>query len=136
MKCKFNSKLECMDCIRKCITCSFRRNSLLTAFCEITEDDPLINERTRLYFCPFCLHRDFLLKFSQEKNKMFRCPECETDFHMDTLVYVNGLSPKDFGTWVYRYPYYEYWRKCSFEKFKDRLYSLKISNEFWEAYNK
>jgi len=86
-------------------------------------------------FCPFCLHKDFLRKFVVNK-RLGKCPECENGMLITTLLRMLKWTPKEYAIFVYEYPYAHFWSKCSFkfEIWKQRLYNLNMSYEFWLVY--
>jgi len=104
-----------------------------------SNDSPLARITTINYnqnvFCPFCLHKDFLRKFIINK-RLGKCPECENGMWIETLLRMLKWKPKDYAEFVYGYPYAHFWSKCSykFETWKQRLYNLNMSNEFWDIY--
>lgn len=93
--------------------------------------------KTGKFHCPFCLHIDVLTAFLVTTKKGWsrsngRCPECQEGFRLHSLTM--RMMPAEFGEWVYNYPAFRFWRKCSFEKFSRRLKMLGWAYPFWKAY--
>lgn len=65
-----------------------------------------------------------------------KCPNCNNEMYIKTLLYVKTLDASGLAEWVFHYPYYEYFKKCKFLDLNNRLYILGISKEFWEKYHK
>lgn len=86
-------------------------------------------------FCPFCLHKDLLRNFVVNK-RLGECSECKNRMLIRTLLRMLKWTPKDYAKFVYEYPYARFWSKCEykFETWKQRLYHLKMSEEFWLVY--
>jgi len=102
-------------------------------------DNPLARDTTINYrqnvFCPFCLHKDSLGRFKLNR-RLGKCPECRNQMLMITLTRMLKWTPEEYARFVFEYPYAKFWSKCSdnFETWKQRLYHLNMSYEFWETY--
>jgi len=89
--------------------------------------------------CPFCLHKGKLLKFLVSVKRGFHrrlgeCPECKHKAWFETLLTIPNFTAKQFAEWVFDYGR-EFWSKCSFEKFRNRLYYDKdYTRIFWGRY--
>lgn len=92
--------------------------------------------------CPFCLYVAKAIKFyqfltKQKLDKRFgKCPDCGTLATWKSLYTIIKMKPEEFAKWVYEYRLSGFWKKCTFEKFKTRLYHTGLSFEFWEEYKK
>lgn len=90
-------------------------------------------------FCPFCLYKDDLSKFAISNKKGLsrryaKCPECSTIMLLETPLRLLKMNAPQFALWVYDYPAKLFWSKCSFEKWKKRLYLYNMSKPFWDRY--
>jgi len=105
---------------------------------EKINDEPIPN-RNEIYSCPFCLHQGKLNEFQlKNKNgsistKRVQCPECQNTMLINSLIIT--LTPEQFANWIWNYPAPDFWKKCNFNKFRDKLYKTGISKRFWETYN-
>lgn len=88
-------------------------------------------------FCPFCLHKDSISKFMVNK-RLGICPECKNGMLIETLIRMLKWSAEDYAKFVFEYPYAHFWSKCEakFHIWKQRLYHLNMSNDFWLVYKK
>lgn len=87
--------------------------------------------------CPFCLRKakpvEFLILTSWGYHSgRAKCPECGNIMLIDSLT--ARWTPEEFAEWVYEYPNYQFWKKCSYNKFTDRLKRLGWSYAFWGKY--
>jgi len=95
----------------------------------------------QLVICPFCLYQAKLRYFLLSVKKGFHkslgiCPECEQRALFETLLTIPNFSPKQFAEWVYNYGR-EFWKKCIFKKFRNRLYLDKeYAQIFWFEYKR
>jgi len=95
----------------------------------------------QLVICPFCLYQAKLQKFLFSVKKGFHrslglCPECKQKARFETLLAIPNFSPKEFAEWIFDYGK-EFWGKCIFEKFKNRLFLDKdYAKIFWEEYKR
>ena len=134
--CKHNIKLICMS-IKECIECPYNPDMTLDKFFT-----PLISSQDRetvfnkLFFCPFCLKNYLFKEFLQDNKKMLKCPFCHNEMLFDTIKKVLKMNAKQFAEFVYRYPFYEFWKKCKFETFTYTLNKLGISIDFLDSYKK
>ena len=63
-----------------------------------------------------------------------KCPECKQLATFETLLTIPNFSPQQFAEWIFDYGK-EFWKKCIFEKFRNRLYLDKdYAKIFWERY--
>lgn len=135
LKCKFNSKIHCSDIGKECLKCIYRRNSLLSKFLGINEYDSSEVDNKKVMLCPFCLHMGKFSDYIQENSKLLRCPECENRFYVYTLIEINKLLPDSFAIWIWKYPRFEFWRRCKIQLFYSRLKEYGMYDEFINAYH-
>jgi len=116
-----------------------KQQFLLSATGITPNDNPLARDTTINYrqnvFCPFCLYKDSLGRFKLNR-RLGKCPECNNKMLMITLTRMLKWNPEEYARFVFEYPYALFWSKCSdnFETWKQRLYYLNMSYEFWETY--
>jgi len=90
------------------------------------------------YLCPFCLYEGYIKEFSYLlKNKKisknrFQCPECGNVMLKESLV--KEMSIEEFAIWIWNYPAPDYWSKCNFYTFIERLKQRGIYYQFWNNY--
>lgn len=90
--------------------------------------------------CPFCLHKGKLLNFLVSVKRGFHkrlgeCSECKRKATFETLLTIPNFTAKQFAEWIFDYGK-EFWAKCSFEKFRNRLYKNKdYAKIFWNRYH-
>ena len=130
--CKFDSKLHCVDILKKCLKCPYMGN-------QTTLDQTRNPTKATNYVCPFCLYsgklKDFYafnMKKKIEKTK--QCPNCKNRMMEYTLFLIGSLTPSELALWIYQYPSRDFWSKCRFNDFKENLYKKGVSNEFWDNY--
>ena len=90
-------------------------------------------------FCPFCLAKQKLSKFTVSTKKginkrLGKCPQCNNQMLFETLIRMLQWTPKDYAEFVYKYPSGAFFSKCKFQTWKQRLYDLDMSYEFWQTY--
>lgn len=91
--------------------------------------------------CPFCLTPNKLMKFyiSNKKGidkRLGKCPNCQNNVMYKTLFNLLKWTPQQFAKWVFEYRLSGFWQKIVFKKWKQRLYELDMSLEFWQEYKK
>ena len=95
--------------------------------------------KDEIVFCPFCLGKYQLNKFLISTKKGYnknlgKCPECQNQMRLETLNRMLKWNPKEYAEFVYEYPAPAFWKKCSFNKWKNRLYEMNMSYNFWNTY--
>lgn len=92
---------------------------------------------TTFFYCPFCLHKDYLFRFerrlpSGKVSKRYTCPECDATMRQDSLT--KKQTPEEYAEWVYHYSCDGFWFKVDWKKFNKRLQELGIARRFWDKY--
>lgn len=102
----------------------------------IDENTPiiaLINE-SNYYLCPFCL--EVSNKYIIESHALIKCPNCNNQMKLKTLLFIKDCSNIEFAKWVFDYRLSGFFKKINFEKWSKKLKELGMSLEFWEEYKK
>lgn len=96
------------------------------------------NHLFELFRCPFCLYETRLYRFILRKrdgkySRMCKCLECNVKFHLLSLV--TDMTLSQYAKWIVDYPYAEFWRRCKFDVWVERLYKIDAHKQFWESYH-
>lgn len=93
-------------------------------------------------FCPFCLYQDEMNKFFiiTEKQKIHKslgkCPECKNEMMLLTLMNMNEYTMQEYAKFVFNYRLTGFWKKCPFDKWKERLKNFADFQDFWDEYKR
>jgi len=87
--------------------------------------------------CPFCLglseFRKFLVSTKQGISRsMGNCPLCKQEMYLKTLFGMSQSDAKKYAKWVFNYK--GFWKKIKFKQWKDRLWLMGWTNDFWNEY--
>ena len=93
----------------------------------------------KIMICPFCLGQHKTMKFYISKKngidkRLGKCPECQNQMLLKTLISMLKWNAQEFAKWVYDYRLSGFWQKVNFNVWKKRLFDLNMSYEFWEEY--
>ena len=95
--------------------------------------------KTDVVTCPFCLYIGRLWEFQYmlptgKMSKMARCPDCHNRMQLRTLT--QDMTVEQYAKWCFEYALSGFWDKVPFQKFRNRLYKLRIANRFWNEYSR
>ena len=128
-----------------------REQNILTDKQQLTIDnlkpmDNYLKPRLNLNYkqtviCPFCLCKGKLGSFLYSVKHGFhrslgKCPECKQRTRFETLLLIPNMTSKEFARFIFDYGK-EFWSKCIFEQFRNRLYLNKdFAKMFLEEYKR
>ncbi len=96
------------------------------------------HQPTEQFACPFCLGIRMLRSYFISTKKgihqgMGKCPECENKFRFRTLTEITTAT--QYAEFAYPYSASGFWQKVPWNKWKDRLYRIGWTREFWHRYH-
>lgn len=89
------------------------------------------------FACPICLGvHEFHTYLMSTKRGIHQglalCPECNNKFRFRTLT--QPMTPAEYADYIFAQAKTGIWQKIPWDKWKQRLYKLRWSEDFWHRY--
>jgi hypothetical protein len=87
--------------------------------------------------CPFCLGLIPFNRYLVSTKKGIshsdgKCPLCNSGMLLKTLMKMTKITVKEYAEWVFEYS--GFWKKVSFDTWKNQLHLMGWTQEFWNRY--